>query len=131
MLARALATGRLAIRDALAELDVAVVELDPARLANANTPAELASLLDASPAERRAGIVSARVVSPAEPRRGRRDERSSDGRGLAVAGEAEIGGGLVIAGLVVWLVLGWFWIGVIVVLLGLVAFGGFVRGKWY
>jgi molybdopterin-guanine dinucleotide biosynthesis protein A len=44
---RALAAGRLAIRDALAELDVAVVTIEPARLANANTPAELARLLDA------------------------------------------------------------------------------------
>jgi len=41
-----------------------------------------------------------------------------------------LGGGLVIAGIVLWLV--WsFWIGLIVALVGLVAFGGFVRGKWY
>jgi molybdopterin-guanine dinucleotide biosynthesis protein A len=40
----ALAGGRLAIRDAIAGLDVAVVQLDPARLANANTPAELEAL---------------------------------------------------------------------------------------
>jgi hypothetical protein len=41
-----------------------------------------------------------------------------------------LGGGLVIAGIVV--ALFWsFWFGLILVLLGLVAFGGFVRGKWY
>jgi molybdopterin-guanine dinucleotide biosynthesis protein A len=48
VLERALATGRLAIRHALAELDVAVVTIEPARLANANTPAELARLLEAA-----------------------------------------------------------------------------------
>jgi len=45
VLERALADGRLAVREALTELDVAVVELDPGRLANANTPAELEALL--------------------------------------------------------------------------------------
>jgi molybdopterin-guanine dinucleotide biosynthesis protein A len=51
-LARALADGRLAIRAALEALDVAVVELDPTHLANANTPEELRSLATAAaPAE--------------------------------------------------------------------------------
>jgi molybdopterin-guanine dinucleotide biosynthesis protein A len=36
-----LATGRLALRDALRELDTRVVELDPWELANVNTPADL------------------------------------------------------------------------------------------
>jgi hypothetical protein len=41
-----------------------------------------------------------------------------------------LGGLLVIIGIVVALV--WsLWIGVIVALIGLVAFGGFARGKWY
>ena len=41
-----------------------------------------------------------------------------------------VGGVVVIAGVVV--ALFWsFWIGLIIVLIGLVAFGGFVRGKWY
>jgi molybdopterin-guanine dinucleotide biosynthesis protein A len=48
VLARALAERRLAIRDALAGLQVTVVELDPAHLANANTPDELRALLEAS-----------------------------------------------------------------------------------
>lgn len=41
-----------------------------------------------------------------------------------------IGGILVIVGIilaVVWSV----WIGVIIALIGLIAFGGFARGKWY
>jgi hypothetical protein len=41
-----------------------------------------------------------------------------------------IGGLLVILGVVV--ALFWsVWLGVIVALVGLVAFGGFVRGRWY
>jgi molybdopterin-guanine dinucleotide biosynthesis protein A len=40
-LERRLATGRLALRDALAELDAHIVELDPWELANVNTPADL------------------------------------------------------------------------------------------
>ena len=49
VLERRLAEGQLAIRDALAELDTRVVALDPARLANANTPEELARLLGSFP----------------------------------------------------------------------------------
>ena len=41
-----------------------------------------------------------------------------------------LGGILVIVGIVVALI--WsVWIGVIVALVGLIAFGGFARGKWY
>lgn len=41
-----------------------------------------------------------------------------------------LGGILVIIGIVV--ALAWsFWLGVIVAVIGLVAFGGFARGKWY
>ena len=41
-----------------------------------------------------------------------------------------LGGILVIIGVVVALI--WsFWLGVIVAVIGLVAFGGFARGKWY
>ena len=43
-LQRALAQGRLALRSALEELDVVVVELDPAELVNVNTPADLEPL---------------------------------------------------------------------------------------
>jgi hypothetical protein len=41
-----------------------------------------------------------------------------------------VGGIIVIVGIVVLLV--WsLWIGLIIVLVGLIAFGGFARGKWY
>jgi molybdopterin-guanine dinucleotide biosynthesis protein A len=40
-LERALATGRLSLRDALAELDTLVVDLDPGLLVNVNTPDDL------------------------------------------------------------------------------------------
>jgi hypothetical protein len=51
-------------------------------------------------------------------------ETSRGGIGLT------LGGALVIAGVVIWIF--WsFWIGLIVALVGLLAFGGFARGKWY
>ena len=41
-----------------------------------------------------------------------------------------VGGIIVIVGIVLMIV--WsFWIGLIVALVGLIAFGGFARGKWY
>jgi hypothetical protein len=41
-----------------------------------------------------------------------------------------LGGILVIVGIVLMFV--WsFWIGLIIVLVGLIAFGGFAKGKWY
>jgi molybdenum cofactor guanylyltransferase len=43
-LEQALAAGRLALREAIAELDVAVVELDHAVLVNVNTPADVRRL---------------------------------------------------------------------------------------
>ena len=44
LLERRLAAGELALRDALTELDVRLVELDPRELANVNTPADLEAL---------------------------------------------------------------------------------------
>jgi uncharacterized membrane protein len=45
-------------------------------------------------------------------------------------GGISLGGILVVVGIVLMIV--WsFWIGLIVALLGLIAFGGFARGKWY
>ncbi len=41
-----------------------------------------------------------------------------------------LGGILVIVGVVLMIV--WsFWVGLIIVLVGLIAFGGFAKGKWY
>jgi hypothetical protein len=46
------------------------------------------------------------------------------------AGGITIGGIIVIVGIVLMIV--WsFWIGLIIALIGLIAFGGFVRGRWY
>lgn len=42
-----------------------------------------------------------------------------------------IGGILVIAGIIIWLAFDAFWLGIIIAVIGLIAFGGFVRGKWY
>jgi hypothetical protein len=45
-------------------------------------------------------------------------------------GGITLGGIIVIVGIVVMIV--WsFWIGLIVAIIGLAAFGGFARGKWY
>ncbi|HKG44232.1 MAG TPA: hypothetical protein VKB10_08330 [Gaiellaceae bacterium] len=45
-------------------------------------------------------------------------------------GGISLGGILVILGIV--LIIIWsFWIGLIVALIGLIAFGGFAKGKWY
>jgi hypothetical protein len=45
-------------------------------------------------------------------------------------GGLSLGGILVIIGIVLMFVVS-FWVGLIVLLIGLVAFGGFARGKWY
>jgi hypothetical protein len=48
----------------------------------------------------------------------------------ADVGGISLGGILVIIGIVLMFV--WsFWIGLIIALIGLVAFGGFARGRWY
>jgi hypothetical protein len=41
-----------------------------------------------------------------------------------------IGGILVIVGVVI-VIFGPLWLGIVVALVGLLAFGGFARGKWY
>jgi hypothetical protein len=48
----------------------------------------------------------------------------------AGVGGISLGGILVIVGIVLMIV--WsFWIGLIIALIGLIAFGGFARGRWY
>jgi hypothetical protein len=45
-------------------------------------------------------------------------------------GGISLGGIIVIVGIVLMIV--WsFWIGLIIALIGLIAFGGFARGRWY
>jgi hypothetical protein len=46
------------------------------------------------------------------------------------AGGIGLGGILVIIGIILMLVVS-FWLGLIVTLIGLIAFGGFARGRWY
>jgi hypothetical protein len=45
-------------------------------------------------------------------------------------GGITVGGIIVIAGILA-LIFWSLWIGLIIILIGLIAFGGFVRGKWY
>ena len=45
-------------------------------------------------------------------------------------GGISLGGIIVIVGIILAFVWSW-WIGLIIALVGLIAFGGFVRGKWY
>ncbi|MGH9229834.1 MAG: hypothetical protein ACRD07_14115 [Acidimicrobiales bacterium] len=45
-------------------------------------------------------------------------------------GGISVGGIIVIAGILAMIFLSW-WVGLIIVLVGLIAFGGFARGKWY
>jgi hypothetical protein len=55
------------------------------------------------------------------------EERRHDGGSV---GGISVGGVLVIVGIVLMIV--WsFWIGLIIALIGLIAFGGFAKGKWY
>lgn len=54
------------------------------------------------------------------------DSRADRGSGLGLS----LGGIIVIIGIVLMFVVS-FWVGLIVVLVGLLAFGGFARGKWY
>jgi predicted permease len=53
--------------------------------------------------------------------------RDRSGGGI---GGISLGGILVIVGIILMFVLS-FWVGLIVLLIGLIAFGGFARGKWY
>ncbi len=68
-------------------------------------------------------VRSARTCASPETRYARVEPRRQ-------AGGIGIGGILGIAGIVI-AILWSFWIGLIVALIGLIAFGGFVRGKWY
>ena len=45
-------------------------------------------------------------------------------------GGISLGGILVIAGILVF-IFGSHWLGVVIALVGLIAFGGFAKGKWY
>jgi len=52
------------------------------------------------------------------------------GRSRGGIGGISLGGILVIVGIIVAIV--WsLWLGIIIALIGLIAFGGFARGRWY
>ena len=52
------------------------------------------------------------------------------GRRGDVIGGISLGGILVVVGIIVAIV--WsLWLGIVIALIGLIAFGGFVKGKWY
>jgi hypothetical protein len=54
----------------------------------------------------------------------------AEGRRYGPGGGLTLGGIIVIVGIVLMFV--WsFWIGLIIALVGLIAFGGFARGRWY
>jgi hypothetical protein len=60
----------------------------------------------------------------------RRKKMAAGDRSGGGVGGISLGGIIVIIGIVLMIV--WsFWIGLIILLIGLIAFGGFARGKWY
>jgi hypothetical protein len=54
---------------------------------------------------------------------------------MASGGNRQVGGiglgGIVTIGGIVVMIFGSFWLGLIITLVGLAAFGGFAKGKWY
>jgi hypothetical protein len=40
-------------------------------------------------------------------------------------------GGIIVVGGIVLLILGYTWLGIVLILVGLLAFGGFAKGRWY
>ena len=79
------------------------------------------------------------MLGPAAHTSARRRDGITSSRGHLMAAERGAGGNtggigvggiLVIVGIVLMIV--WsFWVGLIVTLVGLIAFGGFAKGKWY
>ena len=73
-----------------------------------------------------------RAGNPIENTLIRREEQdmAANSRTGGNTGGIGLGGILVIVGIVLMIVVS-FWLGLIVALIGLVAFGGFAKGKWY
>jgi len=67
------------------------------------------------------------LLTRSKPDTPTRRRNKVDGR----AGGISLGGILVIVGIVLAILLGHWWIGLIIALVGLVFFGGFAKGKWY
>jgi hypothetical protein len=71
-----------------------------------------------------------RARSPCSDQPLRRSDMATERGAGGNTGGIGLGGILVIVGIVLMIV--WsFWIGLIILLIGLIAFGGFARGKWY
>jgi hypothetical protein len=81
-------------------------------------------------AEPRVWVVGRRVVGFAGKAPQRDHERRRMERDRGGIGGISLGGILVIVGIVLMIFVS-FWIGLIVALIGLIAFGGFAKGKWY
>ena len=78
---------------------------------------------------RRIGVGKFVVVGEGFRGIGRKKMAAERGSGGSIGG-ISVGGILVIVGIVLMIV--WsFWVGLIIALIGLIAFGGFARGKWY
>ena len=56
---------------------------------------------------------------------------STPDRRYGPRGGITLGGIVVIVGILLLIFVNPIWIGIVVILLGLVAFGGFARGRWY
>ena len=59
------------------------------------------------------------------------EQEGAAGMADARSGGIGLGGILVIVGIVLAILLGHWWIGLLIALVGLVFFGGFAKGKWY
>lgn len=59
-----------------------------------------------------------------------RKEDSMAARDRRTTGGITLGGVIVIVGIILALFVS-LWLGIAVILIGLIAFGGFVRGRWY
>jgi hypothetical protein len=57
--------------------------------------------------------------------------RTSHLRGEAMKNRGITTGGIIVILGIILIIVWSFWIGLIVTLIGLIAFGGFARGKWY
>jgi hypothetical protein len=68
-------------------------------------------------------------TAQSNPTQGGVDMAVDRGRGGGVGG-ISLGGILVLVGIIV-LIFWSFWLGLIIALIGLIAFGGFARGRWY
>jgi len=76
------------------------------------------------------GSTSVGQIGPGQAGRGREEKVATPERRYGPGAGISVGGIIVVIGIL--LLIFWSWIiGLIVILVGLVAFGGFARGRWY